>query len=392
MKTTIMYHNIANNNLKDKALIYNYRREMVEYYLGGSSYRDTASYFEVNVKTIIKWVKRYKEEGLEGLKDRKRSPKVVHNKMKKEVEDLIVTLRKQSHFGPRRLKEEFDLPVSSGAIYRILKEKGLIKKHRKKWEKKRDLREIKKKLKPFERIQVDIKHLDDIPEFYPFYKGLNLPKYQITARDVRTGALYYFYSREKSVAATIMSMQILLGHLLRYGIKPEDITIQTDNGSEFSGGRIYHNRGFKAYLRHIVGVNHIFIPPRYPNANADVEASHKLIENEFYELESIKSKKDFLGKAYTYQVYFNLMRKNSYKGWKTPADILSQYNLPTEILVLTPVIIDDILYKDKFFRIREDRRDYFQDNNNYAKLYSQVYHHVTEHPGFSILPLFPPFA
>jgi len=38
------------------------------------------------------------------------------------------------------------------------------------------------------------------------------------------------------------------------------------------------------------------------------------------------------------------------------------------------------LYKDKFFRIREDRRDYFQDNNNYAKLYSQVYHHVTEHP------------
>ncbi|MCK4526716.1 transposase [candidate division WOR-3 bacterium] len=377
---TIMYKNIANNKLKDKTLIYNYRREMVEYYLGGYSYRDTASYFEVNVKTIIKWVKRYKEEGLEGLKDRKRTPKVVHNKTKKEVEDLVVALRKQSHFGHKRLKEEFNLPVSSGAIYRILKEKGLIKKHRKKWEKKRDLREIKKKLKPFEKIQVDIKYLNDIPEFYPFYKALNLPKYQITARDVRTGALYYFYSREKSVAATIMSMQILLGHLLRYGIKPEDITIQTDNGSEFSGGRIYHERGFKAYLKHTFGVKHQFIPPRHPNANADVESSHKLIENEFYQLESIKSKKDFLGKAYTYQVYFNLKRKNSYKGWKTPRDILEQYNLPIEILVLTPVIIDDILYKDRFFRIREDKRDYFRDNNNYAKLYSKVYHHVAEYP------------
>ena len=379
MKELIMYRNIANNKLKDKTLIYNFRREMVEYYLGGHSYRDTAEHFNVNKNTVFKWVKRYREQGLEGLRDIKRVPRVVWNKKGKEVEDLVVCLRKQSHFGPRRLKEEFNLPLSSGAIYRILKEKKLIKKHRKKHEKKRDLRKIKEKLKPFQRIQVDIKHLDDTPEFYPFYKALNLPKYQITARDVRTGALYYFYTHEKSVASTIMSMQILLGHLFRYGIKPEDITIQTDNGSEFSGGRIYHKRGFKAYLKHTMGVNHIFIPPRYPNANADVEASHKLIENEFYQLEGIKSKKELLQKAFTYQVYFNLMRKNSYKGWKTPGDILKQYGLPEEILVLTPVVIDDILYKDRFFREREKRID-FQDNNNYVNLYNQVYHHVSEHP------------
>jgi transposase len=376
---TIMYRNIANNKLKDKTLIYNFRREMVEYYLGGHSYRNTARCFNINKNTVLKWVKRYREQGLEGLKDRKRVPRVVWNKKGKEVEDLVVNLRKQSHFGPRRLKEEFNLPISSGAIYRILKEKKLIKKHRKKHEKKRDLREIKRKLKPFEKIQVDIKHLDDIPEFYPFYKALNLPKYQITARDVRTGALYYFYTHEKSVTSTVMVMQILLGHLFRYGIKPEDITIQTDNGSEFSGGRIYHERGFRAYLKHIMGVNHIFIPPRYPNANADVEASHKLIEKEFYQLEGIRSKKELIQKAYTYQVYFNLMRKNSYKGWKTPGDILKQYSLPEEILVLTPVVIDDILYKDRFFRKREKRID-FQDNKNYVNLYNQVYHHVSEHP------------
>jgi len=379
MKTTIMYRNIANNKLKDKTLIYNFRREIVEYYLEGHSYRNTAEHFNVNKNTVVKWVKRYREQGLEGLKDRKRSPRVVWNKKGKEVEDLVVKLRKQSHFGPRRLKEEFNLPVSSGAIYRILKEKKLIKKHRKKHEKKRDLREIKKKLKPFERIQLDIKHLDDIPEFYPFYKALNLPKYQITARDVRTGALFYFYTREKSVAASIMAMQILLGHLFRYGIRPSDITIQTDNGCEFSGGRIYHKRGFKAYLKHTMGVNHIFIPPRYPNANADVEASHKLIEKEFYQLEGIRSKKELIQKAFTYQVYFNLMRKNSYKGWKTPRDILKQYSLPSEILVLTPVVIDDILYKDKFFRKREKRIN-FQENNDYVDLYNKVYQHVSEHP------------
>jgi len=72
------------------------------------------------------------------------------------VEDIIIKLRDQSHFGARRLKEEFGLKVSAGAIYRILKQAGLIKKKRKKYMEKRDLREIKKMLKPFERIQVEI--------------------------------------------------------------------------------------------------------------------------------------------------------------------------------------------------------------------------------------------
>jgi transposase len=370
-----MYRNIVNNQLKNKSLIYNLRREMVDFCLKGRSYRETAEFFEVNFKTVIKWVKRYKEEGLEGLKDRRRAPKVVHNKTKKEVEDLVVALRQQSRFGARRLKEEFNLPVSVGAIYRIIKQNGLVRKQRKKWETKRDLREIKKRLKPFEKIQVDIKYIDDIPEFYSFYKALNLPRYQITARDVRSGALYFFYTKEKSVAATIMAMKILLTHLFNYGIKAENIIIQTDNGAEFSGIKIHHDRGFRAYLKKEIGVNHMYIPPRYPNANADVEASHKLIEDEFYKIESVKRKREFLDKAYTYQVYFNLYRKNSYKEWKTPKDIIQEYNLPVEILVLSPVIIDDILYgKQKiksFFKLRE------------AHLENDLYHHVPDHPGIS---------
>ena len=75
----------------------------------------------------MKWVKRYKEKGLEGLKDKKR----VWNKTRKELEENIIVLRKQSHFGARRLKEVFNLEVSSGAIYRILKQAGLIKIWRK---------------------------------------------------------------------------------------------------------------------------------------------------------------------------------------------------------------------------------------------------------------------
>jgi len=367
-----MYRNIVNNQLKNKSLIYDLRREMVDFYFSSHSYRDTAEFFEVNVKTVIKWVKRYKEEGLEGLKDRKRAPNVVHNKTKKEVEDLIIALRKQSHFGAKRLKEEFNLPVSTGAIYRIIKQNGLVRKQRKKWKTKRDLREIKKRLKPFEKIQVDIKYIDDIPEFYPFYKSLNLPRYQITARDVRSGALYFFYTKERSVTATTTAMKILLTHLFDYGIKPEDITIQTDNGNEFSGIRIHHDRGFRAYLKKEMGVNHMYIPPGRPNANADVESSHRLIEDEFYKVEGVKRKREFLDKAYTYQAYFNLYRKNSYKGWKTPKNIIQEYNLPVEILTLPPVIIDDILFK------KSKIKSYLELRKSYLK--NDLYHHVPDYP------------
>jgi len=82
------------------------------------------------------------------------------------------------------------------------------------------------------------------------------------------------------------------------------------------------------------------------------------------------------------------MRKNSHKGWKTPADILKNYNLPIQSLVLTPIVIDDVLYKDKFFRVKRDKEDYFWDNNNKTNLYNQVYYHVYELPVYLSLQIY----
>lgn len=139
---------------------------MVEHYEKIKSFRKTAFKFNVNVKTIIKWVKRYKLYGLSGLLDIKRTPKRIHNKLSENIEKNIIFLRKQSGFGARRLKYEFELNVSLGAIYRILKQNNLIKKIKRKYQKKQDLRLIKQKLKPLQFLQMDIKYLDDIPDFF----------------------------------------------------------------------------------------------------------------------------------------------------------------------------------------------------------------------------------
>ncbi len=64
------------------------------------------------------------------------------------------------------------------------------------------------------------------------------------------------------------------------------------------------------------------IPPSCPNANADVETFHNLVENEFFDLENFASREDFFCKISTYQSYFNYLRKNSYKGYKAPAELI----------------------------------------------------------------------
>lgn len=59
-----------------------------------------------------------------------------------------------------------------------------------------DLREVKNGLKAFEKIQIDIKELKDIPKYYPYIRK-GYPGYQFTARDVRTGLCFISYGYEK---------------------------------------------------------------------------------------------------------------------------------------------------------------------------------------------------
>ena len=71
---------------------------------------------------------------------------------------------------------ELKLPLSLPTVLKILWQEGLYKGKRKVEEKKRDLREVKKRLKAFEKMQVYVKYLDDIPELYAEYLHHHLPK------------------------------------------------------------------------------------------------------------------------------------------------------------------------------------------------------------------------
>lgn len=56
----------------------------------------------------------------------------------------------------------------------------------------------------------------------------------------------------------------------------------------------------------------------------NVEAFHGIVESELYAVEDLSSETLLRGRSRTYQAYFNHVRKNRWRGGKTPAMILAE--------------------------------------------------------------------
>jgi transposase len=85
----------------------------------------TCRYNGISRHTFYKWLRRYEEFGIDGLRDRSRPPHTSPHATSGEVVGKIVYLRKTYHFGPQKismhLKRYHDLQVSTSGVWRILK-------------------------------------------------------------------------------------------------------------------------------------------------------------------------------------------------------------------------------------------------------------------------------
>lgn len=288
------------------------------------------------------------------MKDQSRRPKNSPNVIKPywffKIQDVCRTAEKRNkRINAAFIKRKHQIPYSLKTILRVMREVGYIKHKRKKYQRKRDLREIKKQLKPFEKIQIDVKYLDDIPEFYPEWVVFRLPKYQFTARCVRTGALFISYAIEKTVTNAAVFAMLLQRHLHTYGVFLEESVIQTDNGTEFTTpSHSLETTIFTEVVNNVMQAEHRLIPPGAKTWQSDVETSHRLIEDELYACERFTTKRDFYRKAAEYQWYFNLERYNSYKQG-SPKQILAELDpaINPEVLVYKPILLDAQLKKVK---------------------------------------------
>jgi transposase len=279
--------------------------------------------YKVARNTLKSWLERFAKKGKKGLEDRRKGPIHIPNKMPEEMEERIVSIRKRTPcFGPMSIKYHYDIPYSLGAIQRVIRSYGLTRKKRKVAQKRRDMREVKAKRHSMAHMQMDVKYLTDIPNYWE-QLPLGLPKFQYTVRETKTGMLFLGYSDELSELNARTMIDYVLDEIKPHlPIDISEVTVQTDNGSEFSGqARRVETAPFVHMIERIHEANHVYIRPGHCNAQADVESSHQLIEREFFDLTRFADREDFFRKVESYRLYFNFRRPNFYKGGRTPQQI-----------------------------------------------------------------------
>lgn len=348
-----MNYNEIYKNCKNPAKL---REELVEDALNLGVKR-AARKWGTTPKTVRKWRDRRAAEGDAGLRDRPRRPKSSPRRMPLQFQFKIrdateKAIRDNKRTNAAQVREENAIPFSQRTVRKEMKKCGYSTRWRRKSQRKKDLHDVKSKMRVFEKIQIDIKYLDDISEFHKDWRRFALPRYQITARDVKTGTLFFAFAREKSSTNTTIFLLLLGRHLAKCGVDLRTVTVQTDNGSEFATPRNSEkDSAFTKVVKKIWQSEHKRIPPKACTWNSDVETSHNLIENEFYAHKYFHSREDFFKKAADWQCYFNTERVNKCKKG-SPAQLMAGA-YPDEVLKFEPVVVDNFWdsCKDDFVAI-----------------------------------------
>ena len=125
----------------------------------------------------------------------------------------MIKLRKDTKhkYGALRLIERFSLPYGKSCVQRIINEHHLKRKRKTKKDKRNELWSMKKLMRVFEKIQIDVKDLFDIPLYLNCARHAGLPRYEFTARCVKTGAAFICYATHNNSinAATLYRSPII---------------------------------------------------------------------------------------------------------------------------------------------------------------------------------------
>jgi transposase InsO family protein len=272
----------------------------------------TCRYYGISRQIFYTWKRRYDAHGLDGLRDRSHRPHVSPGTTRTEVVGKIIYLRQHYHFGPAKiamyLARYHDISISQSGVWRILKRLDLnrlpasqrYKRHDRRW------RRYEKPL-PGHRVQLDVKFIAPLP-------GSRRKHYQFTAIDdcTRLRVLRIYPQLNQKIA-----IQFADYVLERLPFRVE--VIQTDNGAEFQSLFHYHllDRG----------ISHDYIKPRTPRLNGKVERSHRIDNEEFYQLLDgmvIDDTKVFNDKLREWEDFYNYHRPHGGLGGQTPYERLKQ--------------------------------------------------------------------
>jgi len=271
----------------------------------------TCRHFGISRNTFYKWRRRFAEHGVSGLCNRPGRPHRSPRAKPAEVIAKILYLRENYHFGAGRiadyLKRFHQLSIATSSVHRILVRHGLgrlpanqkHRPHKQRWKR-------YEKPQPGHRLQVDVKFLERIP-------GTRRRLYQFTAIDDCTRIrVLKIYDRCNQTTAIQFIDEV------RRRLPFRIMVIQTDNGAEFQSHFHWHLED--------LDIKHAYIRPRTPHLNGKVERSHRVDDQEFYQLLDRGGVTDdihlFNTKLREWEDYYNYHRPHGALDGQTPYERL----------------------------------------------------------------------
>ena len=267
--------------------------------------------FGISRKSFYKWKRRHAEYGDAGLGDRPRTPLRSPRATAPEVVSKILYLRQHYHFGPGRIAAYVwrfhGIAIAGSSVHRILTRHGMARlpanqkhqPHGKRWQR-------YEKPQPGHRLQLDVKFLERIP-------GTRRRLYQFTAIDDCTRIrVLKIYDACNQRTAILFIDEVLRRLPFRVHV------VQTDNGAEFQSQFHWHLE--------TRDIRHVYIRPRTPHLNGKVERSHRVDDQEFYQLLDRDGISDdiylFNDKLREWEDYYNYHRPHGALGGQTPYERL----------------------------------------------------------------------
>jgi transposase InsO family protein len=268
----------------------------------------TARHFGLTRTTVRSWVRKFKSQGIVGLKDKSHRPKNLRRPTTSmETVIKIVDLRKQfpawSKYKLQKILKEKGISVSVSTVGRILKRRGLInerisrKRRKAATNPKARFPKGMRIMRPGDMVQVDTKHVNIIE---------GKKHYQFTAIDVLTKrrTLKYYPTNSSRNGADFLK------HCLeKFPFKVQ--AIQTDNGADFL-------KEFDLFCKKR-RLTHYYTYSRSPKQNSYVEISHGADEREFYQQGNIHHDIEVMQKRLSeWEYVWNYVRPHAALDYLTP--------------------------------------------------------------------------
>jgi transposase len=302
-------------------------------------------------RTIYKALKKNKGGNLD---DCSTAPKSIWNRTAEDIEEKVIEIKAKTRYGPLRivdeLKEQFGITLSHHTIRNIVrrnKKKLKLKEHKPHKKGPRPFVDWYS-AKPFEVVQIDLKHVVDQKalsmEQITHVYACDLPLYQWGAIDVNSRFKLIAYSNEKTWTNGLTWFLWVTSWIRSHGMTGE-IVYTVDHGEEF-GGKSWLKM---TELRHLLkgfGCRLIQNHLKHPEENSHLERSHRTDDDEFYipRILSIKNRQEFYREALNYIYYYNNVRKHSSLQKQTPFQYLLK-QMPTiddRIRIVPPLFLDNI--------------------------------------------------